>query len=177
MDIMDFNAVLKIAKEEQPQFAIIGPDDPIAGGLADLLEAEGIPCIAPRKSLAKIESSKAFARKLMQDYSINSYPKFMAFDRADPQLMNTFIDQECHGEYVVKYDALKGGKGVKLSGEHLHSVEEGIRYAEECITECGKVVIEEKLIGVEYASRTGSQARIRRRYGSKYGWHGDIFLR
>ena len=151
MDIMDFDAVLKIAKEERPQFAVIGPDDPIAAGLADLLEAEGIPCIAPRKSLARIESSKAFARELMQKYAISAYPKFMAFHKSDPQYMNTFIDQECGGDFVVKYDALKGGKGVKLSGEHLQSVNEGIRYAEECIAECGKVVIEEKLIGVEFS--------------------------
>ena len=151
MDIMNFNAVINIAKEERPQFAVIGPDDPIAGGLADLLEAEGIPCIAPRESLARIESSKAFARELMQKYSIDAYPKFMAFNRADAQLMNIFIDQECKGEFVVKYDALKGGKGVKLSGEHLHSIEEGIHYAEECIAECGRVMIEEKLIGVEFS--------------------------
>lgn len=150
-DIMNFDAVLKVAKEEQPQFAVIGPDDPIAGGLVDLLEAEGIPCIAPRESLARIESSKAFARGLMRKHSINSYPKFMAFNRAENKLMNTFITQDCAGEFVVKYDALKGGKGVKVSGEHLHSVKEGIRYAEECIRECGKVVIEEKLIGVEFS--------------------------
>lgn len=151
MDIMDFAAVLKIAKEEKPEFAVIGPDDPIAGGLSDLLEAEGIPCIAPRKSLARIESSKGFARALMQKYSINAYPKFMAYEKPDSQLMNTFITQECSGEYVVKYDALKGGKGVKLSGEHLASIDEGIRYAEECIAECGRVVIEEKLVGVEFS--------------------------
>lgn len=151
MDIMNFDAVLKIAKEEQPQFAFIGPDDPIAAGLTDILEVEAIPCIAPRKSLARIESSKAFARELMQKYSIHAYPKFTAFQRADAKLMNTFITQECGGAFVVKYDALKGGKGVKVSGEHLHSVEEGIRYAEECIAACGRVVIEEKLIGVEFS--------------------------
>lgn len=151
IDIMDFKKVLMIAKEEKPQFAVIGPDDPIAGGLSDLLEAEGIPCIAPRKSLARIESSKAFARELMQKYTIDSYPKFRAYTGADPQSMNKFITQECGGEFVIKYDALKGGKGVKVSGEHVHSVEEGISYAEECIRECGKVVIEEKLVGVEFS--------------------------
>ncbi|MEK7563455.1 MAG: phosphoribosylamine--glycine ligase, partial [Patescibacteria group bacterium] len=151
MDIMNFDAVLKIAKEEQPEFAVIGPDDPIAGGLADLLEEQGIPCIAPRKSLARIESSKAFARELMQKYGIHSYPKFMAYQRADGKSMDRFIRGDFGGEFVVKYDALKGGKGVKVSGEHIHSVEEGIRYAEECIAECGKVVIEEKLIGVEFS--------------------------
>ena len=55
------------------------------------------------------------------------------------------------GEFVVKYDALKGGKGVKVSGEHLNSVEEGVDYAKECIEECGSVVIEEKLVGPEFS--------------------------
>lgn len=152
VDIMKFDQILKIAaKSEKPEFAIIGPDDPIAAGLADLLEENGIPCIAPRKSLARIESSKAFARELMQKNSINAYPKFAAYNRAEAESMHRFIEDKCHGEYVVKYDALKGGKGVKVSGEHLHSIQEGIRYAEECIAECGRVVIEEKLIGVEFS--------------------------
>lgn len=151
IDIMDFAKVIHIAKEEKPRFAFIGPDDPIGGGLADLLEAEGIACIAPRKSLARIESSKAFGRKIMEKYGIMEYPKFMAFHRADRKYMNTFIDQECKGEFVVKYDALKGGKGVKVKGEHFTSTNEGILYAEDCIAECGTVVIEEKLVGVEFS--------------------------
>lgn len=51
----------------------------------------------------------------------------------------------------MKYDALKGGKGVKVSNEHLQSIDEGVAYALECIEECGRVVIEEKLIGVEFS--------------------------
>ncbi|MBM3227459.1 phosphoribosylamine--glycine ligase [Candidatus Peribacteria bacterium] len=150
VDIMDFSKVLSIAQEHKPDFALIGPDDPIGGGLADALEEIGIPCIAPRKSLARIESSKAFARELMHKNGIESYPKFMAFQRADPELMNAFVER-CDGEFVVKYDALKGGKGVKVSGEHFQKREEGIAYAEECIAECGTVVLEEKLVGVEFS--------------------------
>ncbi len=151
MDIMDFPAIVEITKKHKPDFAFIGPDDPIGGGLADALEAVGVPCIAPKKSLARIESSKAFGRQLMQKNAINEFPRFMAFHKADRKLMNTFITQECHDQFVVKYDALKGGKGVKVSGEHFKSTTEGIAYAEECIQECGTVVIEEKLIGVEFS--------------------------
>ena len=61
------------------------------------------------------------------------------------------MTQELGGEYVVKFDALKGGKGVKVSGEHLASIDDGMQYAIECLKECGQVVIEEKLSGVEFS--------------------------
>jgi phosphoribosylamine--glycine ligase len=160
MNIMDFPKVLDIAKKTKPDFAVIGPDDPIGNGLADELEKIGIPSMAPKKMLARVESSKGFTRELLQKHNIDASPKFKVFFRknknsAEPhnerkELYN-FIDQDLEGNYVVKYDALKGGKGVKVSGEHLNSIEEGIDYALECLDECGRVVIEEKLIGVEFS--------------------------
>ncbi|PIQ76652.1 phosphoribosylamine--glycine ligase [Candidatus Peregrinibacteria bacterium CG10_big_fil_rev_8_21_14_0_10_49_24] len=151
MDIMDFDAIADIAKKTKPAFAFIGPDDPIGAGLADVLENMGIPTVAPKKSLARIEASKGFTRELLERNGVYASPKFRLFNRAEPEILNTYIAQELGGEYVVKYDALKGGKGVKISGEHLSSVEDGVRYAMECIEECGQVVIEEKLVGVEFS--------------------------
>ena len=157
---MDFPAIVEIAKQEKPNFAFIGPDDPIGAGLADVLQGIGIPSVAPKKKLAQVETSKGFTRELLQKYKIDASPKFRVFSMdqnsngALTELkkdLYTFIDQELNGEYVVKYDALKGGKGVKVSGEHLSSIEEGVSYATECLKECGKVVIEEKLIGVEFS--------------------------
>jgi len=151
VDIMDAEKVVSLAKDTKPDFAFVGPDDPIGAGLADALEEAGIPTVAPKKSLARIEASKGFTRDLLAKHDIDANPKFSLFTRAEPELLNKFIIQELGGEYVVKYDALKGGKGVKLSGEHLATVEDGIAYALECIEECGQVVIEEKLIGVEFS--------------------------
>jgi phosphoribosylamine--glycine ligase len=51
----------------------------------------------------------------------------------------------------VKADGLKGGKGVKVSGEHLSGQAEGIAYAKECLADCGRVVIEEKFVGQEFS--------------------------
>ncbi len=149
-DLMDFKSVLEIAKKAKPDFAFIAPDDPIGAGLADELEKIGIPSVAPKKSLARIESSKGFTRDLLKKYNIDASPAYRVFTEADAKPIRSFID-ELHGQYVVKYDALKGGKGVKVSGEHLASPEEGVAYALECIGECGRVVIEEKLIGVEFS--------------------------
>ncbi len=150
-NILDFPWVMEIAKKTKPGLAIVGPDDPIGGGLADLFEAEGIPTMAPKKSLARIESSKSFARDLLQKTVPIAVPKYRVFTSYEPKELNNYIEQDLRGEYVVKYDALRGGKGVKVSGEHLASVKDGLQYAKECIEEGGRVVIEEKLIGVEFS--------------------------
>ena len=157
-DIMSFTKICDIAKKAKPDFAFIAPDDPIGAGLADRLESIGIPCIAPKKALARVESSKGFARNLFQKYGINGSPKFRVFtltsisEKKQAEVdIRAYIEHELHGHYVVKYDALKGGKGVKVSGEHLQTIEMGARYAIECMEECGTVVVEEKLIGVEFS--------------------------
>ncbi|MBI2636362.1 phosphoribosylamine--glycine ligase [Candidatus Peregrinibacteria bacterium] len=158
-DIMDFGKIVEIAKKAAPDFAVIGPDDPIGSGLADVLEELGLPSVAPKKELARIESSKGFARNLLSKYGIDALPRFRVFESrknsfralAEEQKMYTFIDQDLRGEYVVKYDALKGGKGVKVSGEHLKNIDDGVRYAIDCMKDCGRVVIEEKLAGVEFS--------------------------
>ncbi len=148
-DLMDFDAVLDIAKKVQPDFAFVAPDDPIGAGLVDALEEIGIKSVAPQKKLAQIESSKSFARELLCKHQIDASPKFRCISKSNTSDIHEYLD-ELEGNYVIKYDALKGGKGVKVSGEHLHSIDEGVAYAIECIEECGRVVIEEKLIGVEF---------------------------
>ena len=55
------------------------------------------------------------------------------------------------GNYVVKFDGLMGGKGVKVSGEHLDSIEKGLEYCREIISRKGNFVIEEKLVGEEFS--------------------------
>ena len=149
-DVMNFDLALELAKRHKFDFAVVGPDDPIGAGIADVLK-EVVPCVAPTKNLARIESSKGFARKLLLEEGVDASPKFSVFTRANRELLNNFIAQDLNGEYVVKYDALKGGKGVKISGEHLSSINEGVTYANECINECGQVVVEEKLVGVEFS--------------------------
>lgn len=159
-DILDFPFIVDLAKLEQPDFAIIGPDDPIGQGLADALTKIGVRTVAPLQALARVESSKGFTRTLLQKYSIDASPKFRVFTRPKGVPVNfaqelaairAFIEQDLSGQCVVKYDALKGGKGVKVMGEHMQTIEEALLYAQECLGECGQVVIEEKLIGVEFS--------------------------
>lgn len=144
----DFVAVREFAKKVSPNFAFIGPDDPIADGVADLLLEFGIHSVAPLKTVARLESSKSFTRDLVKKYGIPGNPKFRVF--YDMGGVRAFLD-ELKGEFVVKADGLMGGKGVLISGEHLNGVQEGEQYAKKCIDKFGRVVIEEKLIGQEFS--------------------------
>lgn len=144
----DFPAILDFTKKVKPDFAFVGPDDPIADGVADLLLELEIHSVAPLKTVARLESSKSFTRDLLQKYKIPGNPKFKVFLGTDG--VRNFLD-ELGGQFVIKADGLMGGKGVKVSGEHLANQEEGEQYAKECIEKFGRVVIEEKFIGQEFS--------------------------
>lgn len=148
--LSDFDALKKCAIDFAPDFAVIGPDDPIADGAADALLSLGIQSVAPLKTLARLESSKSFTRDLVEKYGVPGNPKYNVFLTADESAMKAFID-ELGGEYVVKADGLMGGKGVVVSGEHVKTVEEGIAFAKASIEKFGRVVIEEKFVGQEFS--------------------------
>ena len=59
--------------------------------------------------------------------------------------------EDLSGNYVVKFDGLMGGKGVKVSGEHLADINEGLKYCKNIINNSGTFVIEEKLVGEEFS--------------------------
>ena len=140
--------ILSRASEEKPDFIIIGPEQPLADGIVDSLQSLGIPCVGPTKSLARLESSKAFTRHLLSKYHIPGNPRYQAFSATNG--IHEYLKQL--GSYVVKPDGLTGGKGVKLSGAHLSSTNDALQYCEE-LFRLGHpaVVIEEKLDGEEFS--------------------------
>lgn len=145
--LSDFESLKKFAAEVKPDFAFVGPDNPIADGAADALLEVGVKSVAPLKVCAQLESSKSFTRELLRKYAIEGSPKFKVF--TSPDGMREYIE-ELHN-YVVKADGLTGGKGVKVSGEHLKNSDEGYAYALECLSNDARVVVEEKFIGVEFS--------------------------
>lgn len=146
--LKDFRHMCEYARKIKPDFALIGPDDPIGQGAADALLELEIHSVAPLKTVARLESSKAFTRDLLQKYGIAGNPKFRVFfEEAD---MREFLE-ELGDHFVVKFDGLMGGKGVKVSGEHLKNHEEALLFAKECLKQAGCVVIEEKLVGQEFS--------------------------
>ncbi len=153
-DIMDLDAIKAYAEKQKPDFALIGQDDPIANGTADVLEKIGIPSMAPKKSLARLESSKSFTRDLLKKYNIPGNPDFRIFRKDDLNVaeeIENYIVEDLEGEFVVKADGLCGGKGVKVVGDHLKDEKEGVAYAMDCLLDDGFVIVEEKFVGQEFS--------------------------
>jgi len=146
-NVMDFEHLKRFAAAEKPDFALLGPDDPICAGAADALLELGIPSVGPRKEVAQLEGSKSFTRALLKKYDILGNPLYKSFSSEEG--MQKFAE-EC-GNIVVKADGLCGGKGVRVQGDHFSTCEEGIAYAKECLEQDGKVILEEKLIGQEFS--------------------------
>lgn len=141
--------VVKLAKEWQIGLAIIGPEAPLEKGLADALWEEAIPTIGPRKKLAQIETSKAFARELMEKHHIPGLPQYKCFK--DLTGVERFLNELGEGKYVVKANGLMGGKGVKVAGDHLNSFTEAMAFCQEILDVGQTFVVEQKLIGQEFS--------------------------
>lgn len=147
--VTDLNRIKEFATRVKPNFVIPGPEAPIAVGVSDMLAEMGIPSIAPMQIVARLESSKSFTREILNKYNIPGNPKYKVFTSVAG--LKEYIENELEGEFVVKADGLKGGKGVKVVGDHLKDVTEGVAYAALCIKESGHVVVEEKFIGQEFS--------------------------
>jgi phosphoribosylamine--glycine ligase len=150
-DILDPDAVSNWAKEKNIDIAIVGPEAPLAAGIVDALEKEGIDCASPSQQAAKLETDKAFTRDLLKRNNVPGAPMFKIL--VTEEEIDEFVDNTSM-ELVVKPAGLTGGKGVKIQGEHLRDKEEVKAYAKEILKEnigdIDMVVIEEKLVGEEF---------------------------
>lgn len=144
----DPDFVVSYAKETDATLAIVGPENPLAAGIADALWDTGVKTVGPKKDLAQLETSKAFARNLLKEYDIPGGPKYQTFDAVGG--VTDFLN-ELGENYVVKYDGLSGGKGVKVAGDHLHSHDEALAYCQKLVDSDGEFVIEEKFVGEEFS--------------------------
>lgn len=159
-DICDTENIKKFALKHDVSLAVIGPEAPLASGVVDSLISDGIDCIGPRKSLARLESDKAFARTLMQTYKIGGCPEFHTFQVGDDA--SKFI-LSSDKDWAIKPVGLTGGKGVKILGEHLNR-EEAAKYAKEIVDHriggAQMVVIEERLIGQEVTIQAFTDGKV-----------------
>ena len=146
-DPMDNQAVLSTAREHAIDFCIVTPDDPLANGLVDALEAGGIPCFGPTKSAARIESSKAFSKDLMQRYGIPT-AAWQVVDSLEAGMAHV---QSHPFPLVIKADGLAKGKGVFLCGDVGHAQEALQAIFEDKVfgASGSRAIIEEMLRGPE----------------------------
>ena len=106
--------------------------------------------VGPTQAAAKLEWSKAYTREFIDEHGIPGNPDF-AVCRSKAEV-EAFLSG--HPELAAKPDVLTGGKGVKITGEHLHGVGDVMDYSMERIAEDGLIVLEEKLSGNEFTLQT-----------------------
>jgi phosphoribosylamine---glycine ligase len=143
----DVQGLVRFASEEGVGLVVLGPEASVAAGAGDALRAVGIPCFGPDREPGRLETSKAFAKRLMRDAGIPT-AAFGVFDAPDPARA---FARERDGRVVVKADGLAQGKGVLVCG----SVEEAERAIDQVLVdrafgEAGdQLVVEERLQGPE----------------------------
>lgn len=107
----DIEGVVAFAKEQKPDLVMVAPDDPLALGMVDALEAAGVRAFGPRANAAVIEGSKSFAKDLMKKYGIPT-AEYAVFE--DSGEAAAYI-REKGAPIVVKADGLALGKGVTVA--------------------------------------------------------------
>lgn len=145
---MDIEGMVSFAKENSIDLVFVAPDDPLAAGMVDAFEKEGIMAFGPRANAAVIESSKVFSKDLMKKYNIPT-AGYEVFN--DPEKAIAYIKSENTYPVVVKADGLALGKGVIIA-EDFAMAEDAVKtiMEDKVFGASGnKVVIEEFLTGPE----------------------------
>ncbi len=141
------NPYVEIAKHEGVTFAVIGPEDPLAAGIADAFWNAGIPCVGPKSAGAQLEASKDLAKEFMAKYNV-ACPASKTF--TDEKSAHDYIDQ--HGApIVIKADGLAAGKGVVVAATaaQAHDAVKDLMIDGRVGNAGRKLVIEDYLEGVE----------------------------
>jgi phosphoribosylamine---glycine ligase len=145
---MQFDQLIRFAKKEAIGFTVVGPEDPLAMGVVDRFQKEGLRIFGPARDAAELEASKAFAKQLMRHADVPS-AEFRVFDHPDPARLYV---QTREYPVVVKADGLAAGKGVIVcsNNEEALIAIDRIMVREEFGPTAGRrVVIEKRLEGEE----------------------------
>lgn len=120
--VMDFEKMADFAKKEAFDLVVVGLDDPLAGGIVDVLEEKGLRVFGPRKNAAILEGSKAFSKDLMKKYGIPT-AAYETFDT--PEAALNYLET-APIPIVLKADGLALGKGVLICNTR-EEAKEGVK--------------------------------------------------
>ncbi|HUV51317.1 MAG TPA: phosphoribosylamine--glycine ligase [Anaerolineae bacterium] len=143
----DIDNLVLFAKDKKIDLTVVGPEGPLSAGIVDVFETQGLNIFGATKKAAKIESSKSFAKNLMNKYKIPTAVgrTFTSYKKAETYL------REMGAPVVVKADGLAAGKGVIVCAtvsEALNALKK-IMIKKDFGDAGNKVVIEECLFGEE----------------------------
>jgi len=147
IEAMNFDGLAKFAKEKNIGLTVVGPDDPLVGGIVDVFKSHNLRVWGPTKAAAQIEGSKAFSKQLMRDGGIPT-ADFKVCTEYDEALRYA---HECGAPVVIKASGLALGKGVYVC-ETFEEIDRALKeiMVDRIFQDSGsKVVIEEFLDGPE----------------------------
>jgi phosphoribosylamine--glycine ligase len=165
LDPMDFAACAAWAAEHQIDLTIVGPDDPLGGGIVDTFQARGPRCLGPTAAAARIESSKVWSKAFMQRHGIPTAPARIVTAAALEDEVRALHDPAARYPVAIKADGLAAGKGVVIASDAeaaeaaLHEMITGGRFG----AAGAQVLIEAFMTGREvsvFALCDGSHYRI-----------------
>lgn len=143
-----FDRLARFARKENVGLTVVGPEDPLAMGMVDYFQKEGLRVFGPTKAAAQLEASKVFAKKIMRHANVPT-ADFKVFDHPTPA--RTYIETRLY-PLVIKADGLAAGKGVivcSTKDEAMAAVER-IMVKEEFGLAAGRqIVVEQRLQGEE----------------------------
>lgn len=144
VDVKNNQDVVRLARQEDVDLVVVGPEAPLVAGVADELAAAGVRCFGPTRAAAMLEGSKTFAKEVMEAAGVPTAKAYTCTttEEADKALA------EFGATYVVKDDGLDAGKGVVVTDD--------LATAQAHVVKClakpsGAVVIEEYLDGPEFS--------------------------
>jgi len=143
----DIPEIVKFAKENAIDFAVVAPDDPLVLGCVDALLDAGIPAFGPKANAAIIEGSKVFSKNLMKKYAIPT-AAYEVFEDAESALR--YVEQ-CEIPTVIKADGLALGKGVIIATDRQMAIDavKSIMTDKKFGASGNRIVVEEFLTGPE----------------------------
>jgi phosphoribosylamine--glycine ligase len=148
IDPTETDKLVRFCQKEKVGLVVIGPEDPLAAGLADSLRGKGLKVFGPSKDAARVEASKVFAKELMRHADVPT-AEFRIFDHPGPA--RTYVETRDY-PVVVKADGLAAGKGVivcKTTEDAVRAIDR-VMVREEFGPAAGRrVVVEKKLDGAE----------------------------
>ncbi|XP_056641474.1 trifunctional purine biosynthetic protein adenosine-3 isoform X2 [Diorhabda sublineata] len=145
-----FQDIKKFCKEQQISLVVVGPEVPLANGIADALSTDGIKVFGPKKEPAQIESDKNWAKSFMDKHGIPT-AKWKSFTSATDA--KNFINNATFAALVVKASGLAAGKGVVVAKDKIEAckaVDEIL--GDKKFGDAGETVVVEELLSGEEVS-------------------------
>jgi phosphoribosylamine---glycine ligase len=149
LNISDHQSIVDFCLQNKIELVVIGPEQPLVDGLADYLRKNGIKVFGPSSKAARIESSKAFAKKIMIDANVPT-AKYIEFTEIQLSQTKEYLKSAKY-PLVIKADGLAAGKGVLICN-NLIEAQSAVKeiFEDKVFGKSGsKIIIEEFLIGEE----------------------------